>query len=345
MTNNNKRKLSQALDDDDELACMRFFTERRHPKEPLPVPFRPGHAHVIRKPEARVRLEFELYASFHFAHLNGIQDMRLNLGSPCEHFGPYNGVLRASDRREGVHIGRSELMPFLALEAQSALRAQQGPWRYARSLWQSEKDAALVQTSWILRSMQRVPDGEPFLKTAVFFTERAAMTLARIAFVMRERALALAQHMGELGEALRADARNLAGVRAEHPLQPLARRARVEYLSPHFLPLERKSAARIAFEDEVMAVFDWRVAMAEASMVCSNQSEVMVSLTGAHALPCSVVEEESHMPGAVNLARLEWLLVREGRTLDAVVGALMAARGFEAASHALMRAVQRFRLE
>ena len=319
-------------DDDDEALCARFFHAR---KFPLLL-----ELSSTGKSEPRLRLELDLYKTFRCVYLQSEVDTVFSIAPMIPDVGPYRCVAREVDfaHKHSVmgHRSKSMLQPLVSAEQAAYLRSLwPGPLRLARTIQQIEINGAVTRSSWILSHLHVQGAGASFAM-AIAMVHRTALTLTRVAFDMRASALALAQHMR------RHDLLTAEDVQPEHPLQPLSLRYQITHDVPSSLlvPMHAKSEARVAFEDAVVRVLDWRVARARD--VYDATSEIMVSLTGAVGrLPCGDPTRASSAPGTVNLRRLSMCLVGEGRTAEAIAGAFIAAHGMEEAGHVLLRAVQR----
>ena len=222
------------------------------------------------------------------------------------------------------------------------------PYTLARQVHANELQGALVHSTWIQACFGLAPtvtmpvttssEGEDrALAACLLLVHRTAMTLTKVAFRVRSAALALAQNMGNVDAVLAADASAVAALRAEHPLQVSLPRfpSSSSYL---YDALEhQKSDARIGFEAEVRRVLDWCVTPAIATPE-GGIGGVVVCLSGLRKAWHVADAEERRRGGMVPVADVMTALSRHGQTYDAVVRALMVARGFEHAAHALVRA-------
>ena len=331
-----KQKTKTTAEDEDEADCARFFHEKIWPTL------------VSRRPEALLRLEYELCRTFAPIYIGG-PDAELILTTKT--FGvpfsaPYHAVLRDVDLEGHSHQRTSlpwhrgaELADFPLIAAASSEKGGEGgPLRRARTLHKLEMDAAVVRTSWIIGHMLYTPQAGASLPKAVEMVERAAMTLTKNAFSMRAAALALSQHMAVTERLLLLLEDRHAPASSSSKPQPLARRPRHVYRENPLLlvPLEEKSGPRLAFEDEVFRVLDWRITHSHDALMedqgFPDAGTVLVS-NGDTRL----------MRSAVPLERLERLLVHRGDAFEAMRGALTAARWLEEAGYALLRAAQRLR--
>ena len=366
MSHNHKRQrvlvVEEEEDDEDEDACERFLYRKRRPSSsPNPL-------------DTRLRLEYELLRTFSCMHLQLDADLSISVASRystnSEYYYP---VLRGIDlvhhrtcywwrllshRRQAED---EELAPFPS----AAQLAPMAPFRRERTLQQMEIEASLVRASTILRHLLLDPSKQTqeadisSLRRAVELVERAAMTLTKVAFVMRAATLALAQHLRTADTILSRDAERLACVAPAPPLQPLARRHhsfyRIMQKGGLLLPDEVKSEARLAFEDAVIDVLDWRIARARDEIHADGYVDVMtlmVSVTGQRSsLPHQDHNRPPSDPGTINLTYVTGRMVNLPRTRSARDGeldevmtlALMIARGMEEAGHALLRAAQLLR--
>ena len=334
-------------DDDEgrEANARHFFHGKRWPNLLLHAPETLNPA-FKGKTEARLRLELDLCLALRSVYLQEYGEVVFSIAGMCPSVVPYRCVARIVDVEGGHrHCGyrvQSDLCPLPTPPNEEEVDGG-GPHYRARRLRRMDVEGAVVHATWIRSHLLFVSPPAKF-DLGVAMVERAAMTLTKVAFMLRSATLALAKDMGAVGDALAADARALAKVKPAPRLQPLSRR---------FDPLDRipaedrflegaKSEARLAFEDEVIGVLDWRIASAHPNY--HYVTEVMVSVTGEWGrLPVINPAAASNAPGVVNLRSIELSLMQGVPTPEALADALMAARGMEEAGAALLCAVRRLR--
>ena len=324
-------------------------------------------AHLAEKSEARLELERELFLALSCIYLHHhvcehdaasmllLNNVAFSLGRCDADLGPYELYGRPVDReghRRVFRLGFGLPYPFLSDDHVRALREEEHmpPYTLARQVHDNELQGALVHSTWIQACFGLAPTvNMPFmgsegeedraLAACMLLVHRTAMTLTKVAFRVRAAALALAQDMGNVDAVLAADAEAVAALRAEHPWQvSLPRFPSSSVVASSYDALERqKRDARIGFEAEVLRVLDWCVTPAIATRD-GGIGGVVVCLSGLRKPWHAADAEEQRRGGMVPVADVMTALSRHGQTCDAVIRALMVARGFEHAAHALVRA-------
>ena len=322
----------------EECAAFHFLTERylyHQPSDHEEEGYQLIPRRHVGKSLERLRLEWECYRALHNLFLQTDDSLVLSAHGTGSILvpAPYDRVALVHEvHPEWIFAYRCHGKPQPCPPAPSDVAY---PYTCARVEYERTQRASVVHTAWIMSHLFLDParNADASLDHGVALVQRAAMTLAWNAQRFRATALALAQHMRVVEAVLALDAYADGGA-------PLMMMMRPNVFRDDGTPFT-KSPARLAFERRVCRVFDWRVTMPYGNF-SSHLSDVVISVAGLRREWSQTTPDER--VGAVLLRHtMDELVEPEGRTEEALVQMLMAARGLDAASHELADAVAAFK--